>query len=190
MTVLSLAVAAQADDGYQGAAVGFNAAATQLYVGHLGGAAVDAWMWFHGATVPQGTSGIAAELQMTRRENGTGTCAWKVQACDADDPSPPTDGTTYGALAWTTAQTTGSDASPATQEIDCSSAVQEVVDRPGFGEDKIGMRQADNGSSSNNYLINASYDATQQEPRLEIIYSAGGGLVPIAAYHYNHHLVA
>jgi hypothetical protein len=182
---LDLAVDRNADDGYSSGTIGFLATATQLYCGNVAGGSTDSWMVFRGATGLQGKTIASATLTLTRNAAGSGTCAWKCRGMAADNVTPPTDITTYNALSWTAASTTGSSSSPATLAIDVTAIVQELANRAGFANDKIGFQVADNGSASFNYMENAAFDATPQEPRLSITFAASGGPFP----HYTRRLL-
>lgn len=109
--------------------------------------------------------------------NSSNTTNHKVYLEDADSPSVPTSFATANALVLTTAaidwDVTSTTVNTQFSSPDIASAVQEVVDRGGFGG-SLQVVVKDDGTANTKfrrcYIYNATYN-----PSLDITYSAGGG---------------
>ena len=170
MADLDLAIDRNGDDGHYSFSFGFGS--SPGYCGNVAGGAVDFWCVFRGATGLQGKTIASATITLTRNSAGSGTCAYKVRGMAADNVTPPTDGTTYLALSWTTANVTGTTSNPASITITITSIVQELANRAGLANDRIGFQVADNGSAAGNYMENACFEGVPQEARISITFAA------------------
>lgn len=186
-TVGPISVATGNDDGYKASSGGFDRAGAEAYCGNIG-ATYTFWCKFDGVTAPQGSTIGSASLLITMSYvPGGNTVSWKCRAVDADNPASPTNASEYDAFSWTTAETTGTDANPTSLTIDVTSQMQELVDRGGYGEDKVIFQLADNGSGAFQWMYPAPYESASQEARLTVNYTAGasGPSIPVLMNQYR-----
>lgn len=123
--------------------------------------------------LPQGASIVSATLRRQAADTANpGSLNFKIHANDADTPAMPTTGAQLDALALTTAATTITAASTTAGgdfDMDCTSAVQELVDRASYCETIVSIVTANNGGTDV-VRWNAYENGSANAPRLVIEY--------------------
>jgi hypothetical protein len=142
---------------------------------------------FQTVDVPQGVTIDSATLTLEVTSAGA---SGSLFGNDVDDAPVWADSAGPVEMTATTASVTLDATTLGTKALDVTAIVQEIVDRAGWAANQdmaFGVQGTITGYS---YIADSTDGTPADDPALEIIYTAGGaGLaIPIAAYHYNHHL--
>jgi hypothetical protein len=183
MALFTSAIAANADDWSCIAAFSiFSAGSTADKIGNEG----DPFAYQYGlrfentvSPIPQGATISAATIDFhCSVTQTTNNCKIKIYGVAADAPAAPTTYAQHAAHALTTAFTSWTVPSWTGGNVytsaDFTSALQEIVNRPGFGSAFI-IRLDNDASTSGHYRQFRTHDNSTPYPTINVTYSVGGG---------------
>ena len=175
------AIVASADDRLESMAMGgLYTDSTFLSAGVYNNAVNHVGWRFQVVDVPQGATINSAEFSIYQLEK-VGTPVVTMYGCDEDDSvvwSASVKPTTVPKTTASTVLNSGWAGGAGLRTLDVTDIVQEIVDRPGWAANNdmsLVMMGPASGSGHNRYGMADYSHATQQEGRLSIDYTAGGG---------------
>lgn len=156
---------------------------TNIDFGKVGTAVKNCWLPFV-VTLGKNIPIISATLKVVCSSSGSSTTVKIKAGCEAaDNPSNPTTIASAASRVLTSAYTTNDNVASWTAgneyTFDITTAVQEVLNRAGWASgNTMAVMIVDNGSSNSASRSFASNEhATYAEPKLEIVYYAGGNVI-------------
>jgi hypothetical protein len=176
MAVLDVSVVAGADDGRSNDAGVFASGIEFLTAGQVGAAIYDSFMRFDGVTIPQGSTIVAAYLEVVAvGGGGFPSCLTNIYADDSDDAVAPTTQALHAGKVRTTAfvawdAPTAWAAASTYQSPDIATVIQEIVSRAGWvSGNALQILWDDDSSPEGSYLQAAPWDdLTYAAPLLHI----------------------
>lgn len=181
-TILNRQVATGGDDGFTNLGLGFdNSVAYGPAFGNFGGNGVNGFARFTNITIPQGATIVSAQITFQAQASQSGApCTTKIFCNAVDNASAPTTSTDHNNKVRTSAFTSWAAASQSAGSNyatpDFATAVQEVINRPGWTLNNALMVLIDNdGSASGAYRLEDSYDGDAPNAALLTITYAENG---------------